>query len=275
MTKKKKEKEERDLTCKKAYQDKPGRPDLLPGGVIMHHTPDTRLLILPFLLACLFVCPRRAEQLLQVRGHGLPVLPTLLFQQCRIFIDLIIPPRQQRRRIDAVVVQGLVNLLNHLADGLVRLFGQEEYLYENDDYRYDEVKEEEPVVAKGAARLLEDEAVNQEQGAGGVKCAGQEGKDQTRVAREGVGQLEGRDVGKRAAEGEEEVAEEQAVEGNGLLVGHKQGPDDEEERAQDAADARAKVVQDSTDWEGGDVGAHGGDGEHEVEVNLDAGIHIV
>lgn len=130
------------------------------------------------------------------------------------------------------------------------------------------------MVAQDAAGFLKEDAVDEEQGAGGVEGARQEGEDQARVPGEGIGELEGGDVGEGPAERKEQVAEEEAVKGETALVGHEKGPRDEEEGAKDAADAGAEVVEDGADGQCSDVGAHSGHCEHEIEVNLDAGIDV-
>lgn len=201
-----------------------------------------------------------------------------------MLVDLVVPSapaallaivqRGRRGRGRGHAGQGAVDLLDHLADGLIRLLGHEGELQDDNDDGDDEVGEEEAVVAKGAGGLFENDAVDEEQRARGVEGARQQSEDEPRVSGEGIGQLEGGDVGKRPAEGEEQVAKEQAVKGEALLVGHEERARDEEERAEDATDTGAKVVEDGADGQGGDVGAHGGDGEHEVEVDLDAGVDV-
>lgn len=250
------------LTGEEADQDEPRRGDLLEGGVVVHDAPHARDLVLLLLAAGLLVGLGRAEELLDVGHDGAAVLALLLAQEGGVLVDLVGRLRVRERLLD---------LLDELADGLVRLPRQQRQLQGGDGDWDDQVAEEELAVAKGRSRALEDDAVDQEERAGGVEGAGEQGQDQARVSGEGIGQLEGRYVGEGAAERQEQVAAEQAVERHRALKRHAQGAGGEQHGADQAAQARAVVVEYGADGQGGHVGAHGGDGEHEVEVDLDTG----
>ena len=99
-------------------------------------------------------------------------------------------------------------------------------------------------------------------------------EDETRVAREGIRQLERRDEGERSSQGEEEISEKKPVKRQLLGKGQQYSAGEEEEAADDAADTGAVVVEDGADGQGSDVGADSGDGEHEVQVDLDAGVIV-
>lgn len=157
------------LTCEEADEDEPGRADLLPRRVIVHHTPHSRFLVLALLLLRLLVCLGRPEQVLEVRGDRLPLLPALLLQERRVLIDLVIPLARRQRLLD---------LLDHLADGLVGLLRHQEELQQHDDHGHDKVGQEESSVAKSAACLLEDDPVDEEEGARGIESACQQSKDE-------------------------------------------------------------------------------------------------
>lgn len=92
---------------------------------------------------------------------------------------------------------------------------------------------------------------------------------------EGVGELEGRDVSERPAEGQEQVAEEKAIEGKCLLVRHQDRSQSQEDRAQDTTDSRPKVVEDRPNRQCRHVRAHRSHGEHEIQVDLDACVNVV
>lgn len=131
------------------------------------------------------------------------------------------------------------------------------------------------MVAERPSRPVERDAVYEKQRTGGVECARQQGQDQPGVPREGVRELERRDVREGPAEGQEQVAEEQPVEGEAPLEGHQEGAGSQEDGPEEPAGAGPEVVQDGADGERGDVGRHDGDGEHQVQADLHARLHLV
>src|SRR5207244_2569130 len=109
------------------------------------------------------------------------VLAFLLLEQGRVFVDLVVGIRGWERLFD---------LFYELADGLVRLRGQDEDLAQGDCDGDNKVGDEELAVAKGALGLLVKDAVEEKQSARRVKGTRQKSQDQARVSRKGVGQLE-------------------------------------------------------------------------------------
>jgi hypothetical protein len=86
--------------------------------------------------------------------------------------------------------------------------------------------------------------------------------------------MERRNKGKWTTESEEQIAEEEGIEGHRLGVRKYEGAEEEETAANEAADARAEIVENSADWQRSYIGPDRSNGEHEVQMDLDADVAI-
>lgn len=86
--------------------------------------------------------------------------------------------------------------------------------------------------------------------------------------------MERRDKGKWTTKGEEQIAEEEGIEGHRLGVRKYEGAEEEETAANETADARAEIVENSANWKRSYIGPDRSNCEHEVKMDLDADVAI-
>lgn len=163
-------------------EDEPRGEDLLVDCFTVESTVDTRNLVLAFFLLDLLGSGFGTEEVCDFTDDGLMSFATLLLEESGGFIHLIYK--------DVVF---FLNLLNKLADGLVRSVRHDEDLNDEDKNWYNEVEEEELLGPESAITPLVDYAIDEENGTGGVECTCEECKDKSGVFGESIGKLEGRD----------------------------------------------------------------------------------
>ena len=167
-----------------------------------------------------------------------------------------------------------IGKVHEFTNSLVGL-GRHEHKLDNDNAEgHNEVDKKKLAMAERAVGTVIDKAIEKENGTRRIKSASEQGENEARVTWESIGELERRDEGKWTTHGQEQIAQEEAIKGKVLGIGQNEGTGEKAEAANQATDAWAEMVENGTDRQGSDVSPNGGDGEHEIEVNLDACIII-
>lgn len=230
----------------------------------MQGAPDARGGVANFLLA-LLAGDGVAEQLVELAQLRLAVVAAVGAQAADLGVGHVLV-----RVVDvAGDVLALLQLLLELGQGLVAVRAHDGELGDQDEDGNGEVAEEEALRDEGAVRGGVGEAVQQEDGGGGVEGAGHGGHDGAGEFGEGIGDLERGYEDEGAAQRQKDIAEDVAIEvGNRKGISHEQTPGHEAQAADDTGNTRPEAIQDRADGEGRDVAGGGGDGEEKVQSGV-------
>lgn len=159
-----------------------------------------------------------------------------------------------------------LDLLDELANGLVGSVRHDKDLYDEDKKWYNKVEEEELFRPKGAITPLVDYSVDEKDGTRRVECTCEKCKDESRVFGESIGELEGRDENEWSAKRKKQISRYVSIERQLPRKCEEKSTNRQQQTSNDSAYPWAIFVQNSSNWQRGNIRSNRCYCEHEVKM---------